>query len=179
MNVALAREHCKKVPIFQGLSEAACRALVEAAEMVEFQGGEYILVEGRQAPQLWILLQGTCEVIKTLGQGNDSRPVVLATLEPFATFGEMSFFHPAPHSASVQAKTNARLLRLSRGAFERVAAEHPGLAYTVALNTLGSLADRLRRMDEWVAELVGRNGGTVRVPEWARLREQLFNGWIG
>lgn len=178
MTVSLAREQLRQIPIFRGLSDEACRALVEAAEEVHFQGGEHILVEGRQSPQLWILLQGTCEVVKSIGQANDSRPVVLATLEPFATFGEMSFFHPAPHSATVQAKTHVRLLRLSRGAFERVAEQYPGMAYTVALNTLGSLADRLRRMDQWVAELLATNGGTVRVSEWDKLREQLFNGWL-
>lgn len=178
MSVSLAHEQLRQIPIFRGLPDEVCRALVEAAEPVNFEGGEHILIEGRQAPQLWILLQGTCEVIKSIGQANNSRPVVLATLEPFATFGEMSFFHPAPHSASVRAKTHVRLLRLSRGGFERVAEQYPRMAYTVALNTLGSLADRLRRMDQWVAELVAANGGTVRVPEWAKLREQLFNGWM-
>jgi CRP-like cAMP-binding protein len=177
MKAALAREHLQQIPLLRGLSEKACHALLEAAEAVEFQGGEQILIEGRQAPQLWILLQGACEVVKNLDQ-HGGRPVVLATLEPFATFGEMSFFHPAPHSASVRAKTNVRLLRLTRAAFERVAEEHPGMAYKVALNTMSSLADRLRRMDQWVAELLAGKDGTARVQEWAKLREQLFNGWM-
>ncbi len=45
------------------------------------------------------------------------------------------------------------------------------------MNTVASLADRLRRMDEWVDELVSRGQANQRVPEWNRLRATLFDGW--
>ena len=40
-----------------------------------------------------------------------------------------------------------------------------------------SLADRLRRMDEWVAELAAHNPPGERVPEWSAFRDKLFNDW--
>jgi hypothetical protein len=42
---------------------------------------------------------------------------------------------------------------------------------------VASLAERLRRMDEWVDELVHRGQPSQRIPEWNRLRATLFDGW--
>ena len=64
---------------------------------------------------LWILLEGTCEVFRQENGGEPgSLPLVLATLEPYAAFGEMSFFQTAPHSASVRGETRVKLLCLTK-----------------------------------------------------------------
>jgi CRP-like cAMP-binding protein len=89
----------------------------------------------------------------------------------------MSFFHPAPHSASVRAKTEVKLLYIERPAYDRLMTQEPCCCSKLAINTVASLADRLRRMDEWVDELVSKNAATERVPEWNRLRATLFDGW--
>ncbi len=65
----------------------------------------------------------------------------------------MSFFSPATHSASVRAKTDVQLLRLARADYDDLIRDGVSAGYKVAYNVLQSMADRLRRMDDWVARL--------------------------
>ena len=168
----------QKIPMFRGLSEAEAEHLTQIVGIAEFGPAKDVIEQGAQSQRLWVLLEGQCEVWHKLnGQPPKAEPVMLATLEPYSNFGEMSFFHPAPHSASVRAKTPVKLLYIERANYDRLLAEQPGCCSKLAINTVASLADRLRRMDEWVDELVSKSAASQRVPEWNRLRATLFDGW--
>ncbi len=118
----------KRIPIFSGFTEAECRQLADLATITEFEPGNVVVQQGQTSQDLWILLEGSCEVIRHLddkkagadgkkpgvdgkksidGKQSPSKsgPLELAVLEPYSSFGEMSFFHPAEHSASVRART--------------------------------------------------------------------------
>jgi CRP-like cAMP-binding protein len=171
-------EMLQQIALLKGLTEPECQQLMEIATTVEFQPGEIVLHQGQRGQRLWILLDGKCEVFIPATNGNVSRQlVVLATLEPFSNFGEMSFFDGAPHSASVRAQTQVRLWRIDREQFDVLLKKQSAAAQKLVLNTIGSLAGRMRRMDEWVTDLVARNQIDQRVPEWKQLREQLFDGF--
>jgi CRP/FNR family transcriptional regulator, cyclic AMP receptor protein len=136
-----------------------------------------VLEQGKSSQNLWILLDGKCEVVKDSVQDGS---LVLAQLEPFNLFGEMSFFSPAPHSANVLAKTKVRLLCISRTDYDDLIHEGVGAAYKLAYNVLENVAKRLRRMDEWVAELTAHNEHPAmeeKRPEWRQFRDKLFDGW--
>ena len=167
----------KKIPIFRGFLPAEWERMVEIASVSEIDPGELIIRQGQRSQRLWVLLEGTCEVFHNLAEQNSSEPTTLATLEPYANFGEMSFFHPAPHSASVRAKTAVKLLSIERSKYDDLCREESSAACKLALNAVGSLAERLRRMDEWVDELMHRGQANQRIPEWNRLRATLFDGW--
>lgn len=186
----------KQIPIFRGLSLDECQRLTDVVSLHDFAPGEIVIKQGEQSQRLWVLLEGKCEVFHHLDgeaaekQGGDKpgsekgptagangEPIVLATLDPYSNFGEMSFFHPAPHSASVRAKTAVKLLAIERTKYDRLCERESSAACKLAMNTVASLADRLRRMDEWVDELVSRGQANQRVPEWNRLRATLFDGW--
>lgn len=171
-------EILQQIPLLKGLTESECRQLMEVAATVEYQPGEIVLHQGQRGQRLWILLEGKCEVFVPATNGNASRQlVVLATLDAFSNFGEMSFFDGAPHSASVRAQTPVRLWRIDREPFDLLLNKQSPAAQKLVLNTVDSLAGRLRRMDEWVADLVARNQIDKTVPEWKKLREQLFDGF--
>jgi hypothetical protein len=89
----------------------------------------------------------------------------------------MSFFHPAPHSASVRAKTPLRVLRVERAHYDELAKGGCPGAYKLACNVVACLAERLRRMDEWTASLLAEDALDRRVPEWNEFRQKLFRGW--
>ncbi|HEV3005072.1 MAG TPA: cyclic nucleotide-binding domain-containing protein [Pirellulales bacterium] len=174
----LSSEVLKKIPIFAGLSEGEARQLAAIADELEFAPGEVVLEQGAQSQQLWILLAGTCEVCHQRPNGKTpSKPVVLATLEPYSNFGEMSFFRPAPHSASVRAQTAVKLLAIERARYDALACHESLPACKLAINTVASLAERLRRMDDWVDELLSKGAAPEKIPEWSRLRATLFDGW--
>ncbi|HEV3342248.1 MAG TPA: cyclic nucleotide-binding domain-containing protein [Pirellulales bacterium] len=173
----LSLELSKKIPMFRGFSGPEWERLMRIAELSEVAPGELIITQGEHSQRLWVLLEGTCEVFLNSSEGKPAEPTTLATLEPYANFGEMSFFHPAPHSASVRAKSAVKLLSIDRSHFESLCNQEASAACKLALNAVASLAERLRRMDEWVDELVHRGQAAQRIPEWNRLRATLFDGW--
>ncbi len=171
---------CGDLPAFRRLDEDERRQLLEISHERHFAPGERVIEQAGRSQSLWILLKGKCEVVK---RSHSDGPVTLAQLEPQSVFGEMSFFSPAPHSASVVAKTQVRLLSIARMDYERLLAEDSTAAYKLAFNVMQSLADRLRRMDDWVAELAcsanHTNGDShdEQVPEWSEFRKKLFEAW--
>jgi CRP-like cAMP-binding protein len=106
--------------------------------------------------------------------GGQTREVVLATLEPYENFGEISFFHPVPRAADVRAVTAVELISIERTDFEPLVAARSTAAQKLAQNTIGILAERLRRMDSWVSELVAQDGRPRPTDEWDAFREKLF-----
>jgi CRP-like cAMP-binding protein len=169
----------RSVPLFHGLNETECRQIAEVIQMHSFAAGEAVIKQGESSRNLWVLLEGTCEVAKRLSPDEpDSESVVLATIEPYSHFGEMSFFHPAPHSADVRAKTNVKVLKISHVDYHDLIAEGVWAAYKLAYNCVDGLADRLRRMDEWVASLLkDQPEAEHEVPEWTNFRAKLFDRW--
>lgn len=168
----------RQLPILEGLTEAECAQIGEIAEVANFQAGESIIEQGTSSQVLWIVLEGTCEVLMRFdGSGQNRPPTVLAELGPQSNFGEMSFFHRAPHSASVRAKTPVKLLRIERTKFDALIPCEGNAACKVALNTIETLAERLRRMGQWVAELAADKPPHRREPEWNQLRTKVFDGW--
>jgi CRP/FNR family transcriptional regulator, cyclic AMP receptor protein len=165
----------EKVPLLHDFTPEQLVQLAAVASVLEFEPDEHVLDQGARSRNLWIVLEGTCEVLRKPKQ-DAAPPVVLAEFEPGAHFGEMSFFHPAPHSASVRAKTQLRLLRIRREDYDALVSEDSHVAYKLAYNAIGALADRLRRMSDRVEELTGTPDAGA-ASEWSRFRGKLFDGW--
>ena len=180
-------------PLFAGVTFDGCRQLLGIAEHARFDSGEFVVRQGARNPRLWLLIDGECDVLRDIekpAEGDarlkengraearrSSAPLVLATLSPVSTFGEMSFFQPAEHSASVVAKTPVELLFVTPGRFTDFRAARPEVACKLAINLVAGLAERLRRMDQWVAELALTPKAAKRVPELALFRDKLFQDW--
>lgn len=163
-------------PVFADMTPDEREQVMTLLERETYPAGKIILREGDSTQLLWIIVSGRCEVFILRRDGTENR---LAILEPGAVFGEMSFFHPAPHSANVRALTEVEVMRLSREKFDRLHDFAPGASCKIAANTAGIIADRLRRMDEWVRELVENSGEkSPRVKEeWEEFRAKLYSDW--
>ena len=169
----------RQIPAFRNFNESECQQLMDVAQEKAFAPGEKVIEQGKSSQNLWILLEGQCEVVK---QSERDGAIALAQLEAYNLFGEMSFFSPAPHSANVLAKTPVKLLCISRTDYDDLIHEGVGAAYKLAYNVVENVANRLRRMDEWVTELTTHNEHPVgdekeKLPEWRRFRDKLFDGW--
>jgi len=168
------------IPLFQGFNATDHSQLLDVAEPVSFAPGALILAQGDSSRDLWVLLEGTCEVSRRVDpQASDSRRVVLAKLEAPGHFGDMSFFSPSPHSADVRATSAVKLLRITHADYRDLIAEGVQAAYKLAYNVTESLVRRLRRMDDWVAELAATTQAHEQAhrPEWQSFREKLFDRW--
>lgn len=167
------------IPLFRMLNPTERRQIAEITQIKVYKPGDVIIEQGKECRNLWVLIEGKCEVVRHIpAKENGEESVVLATLEPYSQFGEMSFFHPAPHSADVRAQTHVKLLRISHVAYRDLIDEGVWAAYKISQTAAESLAQRLRRMDDWLAELLSHKpDGDDHDREWNVFREKLFNGW--
>ena len=161
------------LPIFKGLDLEDLNRLAEIASIVSHEPGTFVLRQGGSRQSLFVVLEGECRVIKQTA-ANSSGPTVLAELGPRDHFGEMSFFHAAPHSASVEATTQLELLTITRDRYDELIDEGAPAAYKLALGCVDVLADRLRKMDEWVLDLLCEDQPDASANEWTSFREKLF-----
>jgi CRP-like cAMP-binding protein len=177
-NGSINGESLADIPIFQGLTDQQRREVVALGDVRMLAPGDTLIEQGQTSQDLCVILEGSCEVFKQLtSRPAAAEPTLLAVLEPFSSIGEMSFFHPAPHSASVRAKTAVKLFRLPRVRFDELNARNPAITSRLAANTISSMAQRMRHMDDWVVELLAHKPADPRVPEWNELRHRVFDGW--
>ena len=163
-----------RCPIFHALTADERDRVLALMEPHSYPRGETILREGRSTQSLWIIAEGQCEVVKSFSDGVDHQ---LATLEESAVFGEMSFFHPAPHSASVRALSDVKLMQFAREEYDRLQASDPEVAYKIVTSMLELVADRLRRMDEWTAQVFEKPENANHREEWREFRSKLYVDW--
>lgn len=161
-------------PLLRGLSPAERHEILGLVEVSHCPAHTTLIREGESARFLGFLLAGRCSVIKRNAAGHDHQ---LAVVDEGGVFGEMSFFHPAPHSASIETLTEVELCRLPRESYDVLLRVGSLAAYKMALNSISVLADRLRRMDEWTAELVEKTNQPAHHEEWRDFQAKLYTGW--
>lgn len=115
---------------------AQCRNMPERT----FATGDDILREGERSGIIYILIEGSVEVLKGDIQ-------VTTAAEPGAFFGEMSALLDAPHMATVRALTPARFYLAEN------AVEFMQLSAQVALAIARLLAKRLQAMTSYLVDL--------------------------
>ena len=160
------------VPLFQGLTTVELRELAALLKREHRAASSRLMTEGEPGGCLFVLLQGTCQVVKQTPGGTLQE---LARLEPTTCFGEMSFFHKAPISASVIAESDVEVLILHHDTYESWLRSGSQAPQKLAWNTIGVLAERLRRMDEWTCQLVGTEG---KADEWQKFRATVYSSWL-
>jgi CRP/FNR family cyclic AMP-dependent transcriptional regulator len=161
-------------PIFEGFTAEEYEGALALLEQRSYAKGDVILHEGKSEQALWILVKGTCEVVKKNKGKNEH---MLATLDAGSAFGEMSFLQKAPHSATVRAATAVKVLRMTRESYEQLHTRNPTAAYKITQIVVSLLAQRLRRMDDWIADLVERPEAANHREEWHDFRAKLYSGW--
>jgi CRP/FNR family cyclic AMP-dependent transcriptional regulator len=161
-------------PMFEGFTVEEYESALALLEQRSYAKGDVILHEGKSEQSLWILVKGTCEVVK---KNKSKTERSLATLESGSAFGEMSFFQKAPHSATVRASTAVKVLRMTRENYEQLHTRCPTAAYKITQSVVSLMAQRLRRMDEWICEFVERPEGANHREEWHDFRAKLYADW--
>jgi CRP-like cAMP-binding protein len=101
----------------------------------------------------------------------------LAILEPGAVFGEMSFLTGQPHSATVRALSAVKTARMMKSSFVELEATRPAIAERIMTCVAKVMADRLRKMDDWICRLVEKENHDSHQGEWREFRSKLYADW--
>ncbi|MFY0574041.1 cyclic nucleotide-binding domain-containing protein [Cystobacter fuscus] len=97
-------------PLFEMLSSAELAHLAELSEQRRYSAGELIFEEGERGDCLYLIARGEVELTRKDG-GGVSRPLTVLGAPGF--FGEMSLIDLEDRSATVRARTDTELLRLT------------------------------------------------------------------
>jgi|ERR1700716_2446479 CRP/FNR family cyclic AMP-dependent transcriptional regulator len=133
------------IPIFAGLSTGALSEIAATVEEADFHAGGIVVREGEAGNRMFIIRSGCVEIVKRLGQENET---ILAILGPKDFMGEMSIIECVTRSASVRAVEKTVLFGLKAIDLYHLFQHHPDQYAIVILNIARDLSRRLRAVDE-------------------------------
>ena len=148
------------VPLLGVLREDERAALAASVRPVELGPFERIIVQGLPGTSLFVLAQGSLEVLVRQADGHD---LPLATLQEGAVFGEMSLLTGAPHSATVRAIDAAVVLEIGQPQLAPILAARPSVA-----DDLGRLMEQRLRANAAASEAYGAEHGARSLAERVR-----------
>jgi len=137
----------RTAPLFSALDDESAASLRASMTLVKVSKGNTLFKEGDAGDRLFVVVEGKFK----LGTSSiDGRENLLSILGPGDMFGELSLFDPGPRTATATAVTDARVLALAHDQVIGLVTQHP----QVSLELLARLAQRLRRTNEVLADLV-------------------------
>jgi len=110
-----------------------------------YSDGTAICKEGEKGDCMFVIQSGKVKITKKTGAGN----ITIATLGSGEIFGEMALFDRLPRSATALASGDSRVLCVDKKKFFSVISRDP----TLALKILESMSQRIRKLDEELANL--------------------------
>ncbi len=136
-----------QAPLFSALDAEAAVALRASMAEMRVQRGGIIFAEGEAGERMYVVLDGKVKLGHTSPDGRES---LLAVLGPGEVFGELSLFDPGPRTATATAVTDTVVVGLGHADLRPWLTGRP----EVAESLLQALAQRLRRTNEALADLV-------------------------
>jgi len=137
----------RKAPLFTALDDASAASLRASMSGVKLSRGQILFKEGDAGDRLFVVVDGKLKLGTT---SNDGRENLLSILGPGDMFGELSLFDPGPRTATATAVVDSKLLALANDQVIGWVKEHP----QVSLQLLGRLAQRLRKANDVLSDLV-------------------------
>jgi CRP/FNR family transcriptional regulator, cyclic AMP receptor protein len=103
----------------------------------EYAASQVIFEEGSVGRELFVVLAGSVNIVKTTGGG----PNVIATLGKGEFFGEMAVIDASPRSATaIAASDDTRVMRINHARFVYLVSQQPAFALMI----MDALSKRLR-----------------------------------
>ncbi|MBV9485951.1 MAG: Crp/Fnr family transcriptional regulator [Frankiaceae bacterium] len=136
-----------QAPLFAALDADSAATLEATLTTRTLARGHVVFREGDDGDRLFIVLEGKVKISRAAADGREN---LLAVLGGGEMFGELSLFDPGPRTATVTTVTEAVLASLDHDDLRPLLTERPG----VAVQLLMALAQRLRRTNEAMADLV-------------------------
>jgi len=137
-------EQLRATPLFGGLGDEQLERLVGMGEIVDLPSGTRLIGEGEQADALFVVLDGELDVTKRSGTSD----IPVARVGPGSLQGEIAALEGGRRLASVQAVTDAEVLRIPIGAVRELLGAGPD----VALAIIRTAVSRLREMESTLRE---------------------------
>ena len=149
-------EILKGKSIFVGLSDEELEQLANLADEEKYSGGCNIVSENDLPDNIYIIVSGKVEIIKTHGDNND-KIKILATLSAGDSFGEMSLLDGKTSPATVSAIEDCKIISVSATDFHKYLLRNE----KVLLQIINVLCARLRQV--WQTQSMSSSTADARI----------------
>ena len=156
-------EELKDIAVLQAVDNEALARLATALEAKDYADGQTVFAEGDPGDSMFFIVKG-CIHIEKRAQATGATNKTLAVLEAGDYFGEMALLDQKPRSASAVATGGARILRLSKAAFDQMQGQSTQAAMSVLFAMIRTSSERIRRLSAQVVvyDEVGKAIGEAR-----------------
>lgn len=149
METRSKREILQESPLFDSLLPTELSFLADLFAIRDFQAGDVIFEEGAVGDSLYVIAQGSLDVLR---RSNSGQAQSIATLQSPAFFGEMALIDKEYRSATVRAQGAVQLLQLTNENLHIFAKNYRNGFTWVAVNIARTLSARLRDVNRRLAE---------------------------
>jgi len=144
VSVKLGRDPARTIPLFAGLRPGQARIVVLMGEIKRFASGDYIVRQGEEGGEMYVIIQGSAQVIASHGEQRKA----LVRMQRGDVFGEMALVRQNVRTADVVAAEPVEVLAVDETFLRRLQLRYPRIAAKVFLNLTRIVSDRLQRMTE-------------------------------
>src|SRR5881296_924149 len=144
LGVKLGDDPARTIPLFAGLRPSQARIVVLMGELKHFLPGEAIVRRGERGDEMYVIIDGTTEVLAGDGSGRQR----INQLRRGDVFGEMGLVRRAERTADVVVAGAVDVLALDERFLRRIQNRYPRIASKVFLNLTRILSDHLQRTTE-------------------------------
>jgi len=149
------RDLLRETEIFRHLTEDQILEILKISREVTFAEGEVVMREGEDGDTLYIILEGTVEVVKSLVRGDmdeeeNRKNKVFTRLDAsgHAVFGEIALLETMRRTATIKTVTKCRFYEIKKDDFLNLAETDHELGFRIMLNLARIVSARLRKADE-------------------------------
>ena len=165
----------KEIPYFRHLDDEEQEELEDLLEPSIFEPGETIFEEGGPEGRLYVISSGTVEVHKKVLPGRRQH---LATIEAPTVVGEMGLLTEPRAAASVEARTPIEGYSIDRDRFLEMLDDDSPAACKVVYEIGRTLANRMARTDETIADIIARlEGADDDATDFEIFQDRLIREW--
>ena len=138
-------------PLFKGIAPEQLTTILQYGVFLHPKAGDLIHREGESSTEVFVLLQGSIELLVDV---NSHHQKVLRTLNAGDVFGELAFVSGQRRMTTARALCNTELLAISGASAEKLAMTRPELAAPLFLNISRLLANRVTTTThQWVESM--------------------------
>jgi CRP-like cAMP-binding protein len=142
-------EELKRIAVLQALDSEALTRLTTALDELEPADGQVVFAEGDPGDSMFFIVRGAIRIEKRAQVAQAARKT-LGVYEAGDYFGEMALFDEKPRPATAVSAGGARLLRLSKAAFDQILQTNSQAALSVLFAMLRTAGERIRRLSTMV-----------------------------
>lgn len=129
MNDTTKIGYIKETSVFDNLSEKDYQQIAAVSEEEHHKQHSIIFRENEIADAFYIIAEGEVEILK---EGRGKLQEILAVKKKSDVFGEMAVIDELPRSATIRAKTDIILLRITKSEFVEMLKSFPHISFEMA-----------------------------------------------